>query len=105
MEIGFRRLPLMKLGLMPGQKGGCGKTHPGTPAEVIPSVIMEVKALDVEYLHQPVQREGCWIGDPDLGKDGDYQRKVGIYLTQRNKRKRCFLILVLQFLVLRMRGI
>lgn len=48
MEIGFRHLPLMKLGLMPGRKGGCGKTHPGTPAEVILSVIMEVKALDVE---------------------------------------------------------
>ena len=48
MEIGFRHPPLMKLELMPRRKGGYGKTRPGTLAEAIPSVITEVKALEVE---------------------------------------------------------
>ena len=48
MEIGFQHPPLMKLELMPRQKGDYEKIHPGTPAEAIRSVIMEVKALDVE---------------------------------------------------------
>lgn len=48
MEIGFRHLPLMKQELMPRQKDDYGKTHPVTLAEVIRSVIMEVKALEVE---------------------------------------------------------
>lgn len=76
MEIGFQHPPLMKLELMPRQKDDYGKTHPGTLAEAILSVIMEVKPLEVEDLYQPVQREGCWIGGPDPGKEGDYQRKV-----------------------------
>lgn len=48
MEIGFQHPPLMKLKLMPRQKGAYGKTHPGTLAEAIQLVIMEVKPLEVE---------------------------------------------------------
>lgn len=48
MEIGSPHLLLMKLELMLKQKDDCGKIHPGTLAEAIQSVIMEVKQLEVE---------------------------------------------------------
>lgn len=48
MEIGFRHPPLVKLELTPRQKGDYGKTHPGTLAEAIQSVITEAKPLEVE---------------------------------------------------------
>ena len=48
MEIGFQHPPFMKLELMLRQKGDYGRTHPGTLAEVIQSVTMEVKPLEVE---------------------------------------------------------
>lgn len=38
----------MKLELMPRLKDDYGKTHPGTLAEAIRSVITEVKPLEVE---------------------------------------------------------
>jgi hypothetical protein len=85
MEIGFLHPPLMKLELMPRQKDVYEKTHPETLAEVIQSVTMEVKQSEVEQLCQPVQKEGCWTGDRDQGKEEDCQRKVGIYYVQRNK--------------------
>lgn len=48
MEIGFLHPLLMKLGLMLRQRDDYGKTRPGTLAEEIQSVIMEVKQLGVE---------------------------------------------------------